>query len=264
MELREIWQSEFRADVHRKMWDGAAADYANKPIPRAEENTFVRRVLAALTPDCSVLDIGCGAGVYTLALAPSVRRAVGCDLSANMIASAKRRGTELGYSNAEFLQLDWHAADLEELGWENQFDVVFAHHTPAVSDYETFDKLVRCGKQAGFFCLNTRRQDRILHQALELVGIRPSNTGKDRSVPCAFAYLWQRGLNPQVECHDEVWTAEKPLEKQLEWVLSRASMQQTLSASQERTIAEYLASVAVDGTVTEHITTTVVTIEWRK
>lgn len=74
MELKDIWISDFRTEIHRKMWDNASEDYVKKPIPRVEENAFLQRVMEVVTPGTTVLDIGCGAGVYTLALAPYVSR----------------------------------------------------------------------------------------------------------------------------------------------------------------------------------------------
>lgn len=180
-----------------------------------------------------------------------------------MIEGAKARAAQLGLGNAAFYQVDWHAARLEELGWEGKFDVVFAHHTPGVSDYDTFDKMVRCGKKAGFYCVNTRRDDKILLEALAQIGISPTSDERDRTVPCGFAYLWEKGLEPNISFHKEVWTAEKPLEKQIDWVTSRARLRRETSEAEEKAMAEYLSAIAVDGTVSETITTTVVTMDWR-
>lgn len=262
MKLKSVWASDFRADVHQKMWDVAAGDYMRKPIPRVEENDFLQRMMKVITPESTVLDIGCGAGGYTLALAPYVKQAVGCDLSGNMIGCAKKRTSELEIENVLFSRVNWHAASLAELGWEGKFDVVFAHHTPAVSDYDTFDKMFRCGKKAGFYCVNTRRHDMVLDQILAQIGILPLGDERDKSVPCAFAYLWQKGLEPNIAFRKEIWTSEKSLEKQIDWTFSRAKLRREINAAEVDRIVEYLSALAVDGKISETITTTIVTMDW--
>jgi SAM-dependent methyltransferase len=49
----------------------------------------------AITPQTTVLDIGCGIGRMLIALAPMVRRAIGIDVSANMVDAARRRCAQL-------------------------------------------------------------------------------------------------------------------------------------------------------------------------
>ena len=49
----------------------------------------------AVTPETTVLDIGCGIGRMLIALAPRVRRVTGIDVSANMVDAARRRCAHL-------------------------------------------------------------------------------------------------------------------------------------------------------------------------
>jgi ubiquinone/menaquinone biosynthesis C-methylase UbiE len=73
-------------------------------------------------PDDRVLDLGCGWGTFTLALAPKVREVVGVDFSARSVELCERRAQDLGIRNASFLQ-----ADAGETGLpEQSFDTVLA------------------------------------------------------------------------------------------------------------------------------------------
>lgn len=264
MDIKELWKTEFQPEIHRQMWDSAAQDYVNKPIPTLEGHSFLNLMQkkGVLQNDARVLDIGCGAGTLTLALAPYVKQAVGCDLSEKMIAGAEAQAAELGITNASFYCLDWHSQSLESLSWERKFDVVFAHQTPAVSDYDTFDKMVRCAKKACFFRANTRRHDEILSQALAQIGIHPDSAQKDATIPYAFAYLWERGYEPNIQYHKEVWHPVKNLDDQIAWTLSLARLCRDITPDEESAFADYLRSIAEDGTITETITTTIVTMDW--
>ncbi|MGH7373450.1 MAG: class I SAM-dependent methyltransferase, partial [Candidatus Rokuibacteriota bacterium] len=55
-----------------------------------------------------VLDVGCGAGRLSLALAPASKRVVGLDRDAALIQEARRRSSAAGFANTEF-----HEADVE-------------------------------------------------------------------------------------------------------------------------------------------------------
>ena len=86
-ELQERWSESAGGFSHVEVWDEAAAGYAEKPLPTFEDDPFLAMMQAegALTPDARVLDIGCGAGLYSIALAPHVAEVVGCDFSEKMV-----------------------------------------------------------------------------------------------------------------------------------------------------------------------------------
>jgi SAM-dependent methyltransferase len=70
-----------------------------------------------------VLDIGCGTGRLTLALAPAAKWVVGLDRDAGAIAEARRRAQAASIANAEFHEVDVEAAPYAP--WEP--DLVTAH-----------------------------------------------------------------------------------------------------------------------------------------
>jgi len=76
---------------------------------------------ALLRPDADVLDLGCGIGRVAAALAPRCRSVLGLDVSAGMVAEARRRNAALG--NARFEQTA--GRDLDALPGA-AFDLVLA------------------------------------------------------------------------------------------------------------------------------------------
>ena len=70
-----------------------------------------------------VLDVGCGSGRLSLALAPVARSVVGLDRDAPAIEEARRRAAAAGLANVEF-----HEADVEAVPYEPwRPDLVTAH-----------------------------------------------------------------------------------------------------------------------------------------
>jgi len=128
-------------------YDPLATDYAR----HREGHEYVIAVLERLferSPGESVLEVGCGTGVYSAAIAESVASTVyGMDLSRQMLrqAAAHKRIFYLqgGASNLPFAD---HAIDMI-------FSINVVHHIQNIGDY--FREAFRILKPGGVFCTAT-------------------------------------------------------------------------------------------------------------
>ncbi|TQS41107.1 class I SAM-dependent methyltransferase [Cryptosporangium phraense] len=102
-----------------------------------------------------VLDVGCGTGSTTVALARRADAAVGVDVSEPMIAAARARATEEG-STATFVRADAQEHDFPAAGFDavvSRFGVMFFPDPPAA-----FANLRRATRPGGALrCLVWRR-----------------------------------------------------------------------------------------------------------
>ncbi len=122
----------------------------------AERNIFDQ--IASELVDACLLDIGVGGGRTTIHLAPRVKRYIGLDYSAPMIAAASARFAARGY---EFVVGDARALPLPD----GELDVVvFSHNGIDYVDHE--DRLVvlaevrRTLRQGGLFVFSTHNLER--------------------------------------------------------------------------------------------------------
>jgi ubiquinone/menaquinone biosynthesis C-methylase UbiE len=69
-------------------------------------------------PDESVVDLGCGWGTFSFALAPRVKRIVGVDFSEKSIALCERKLAEQPHANLSFIQADAARTGLESAAWD--------------------------------------------------------------------------------------------------------------------------------------------------
>ncbi len=109
----------------RQYWDAAASSAAaasymahEQGLPEscvrhrfARERAVVEPWLGGLTSSSSMLDVGCGAGAWTLLFAQRYRRVVGIDISPNMLAAA--RINLGGVENVELIVGDALGAPIE-------------------------------------------------------------------------------------------------------------------------------------------------------
>ena len=123
---------------------------------------------AAITPAAvKMLDVGCGAGNYTLKMLEKIP-GMDCtliDLSMPMLQRAHERVSAITTGNVEILQADILVAELPE----NHYDIVLAaavlHHLREDSDWEkVFQKIYRSLKPGGSFWIS----DLISHEPREL------------------------------------------------------------------------------------------------
>lgn len=265
-EIKRTWKrsENHQSEVQQRMWDRVADSYKKRPIPSFEDNYFLQYMEQELplTKEMMTLDVGCGSGIYSMALAKRVGKAVGVDISPKMIEYANLQKEELGLKNVEFSSIDWQLADIDELGFRGAFDVVFAHMTPAIADFDTFDKFNACSRRLCLMEKPTRRRDQIQDEVFRLIGIDRSEEQYHGSILQAFSYLWYKGYCPKFYYHEEEWKNEKTLEDMVQWCMDRARLHRELTEEDEQIIRSYLKAKAVDGIVREITTTTKVTVIW--
>lgn len=264
-ELKQTWKSDTddQGTIQQRIWDRAAKSFDETPIPTFAENPFLQRIEEeiSLSPALRTLDVGCGSGIFSLALAPRVGEAVGVDISPEMIRYAQEKKQTLGQTNVHFSCLNWDHADLDTLGFRGAFDVAFAHMTPAVHDFETLDKLNACSRNLCLIAKPVRRCDPLQDEVFRLIDLDDSRSHFDSTVE-TFAYLWYKGYEPKLSYCNEVWTSDRTPEDAAAWYLDRARLQKAVTADDEARVLAYLRSAAKDGLVHEHTTVTRVTILW--
>ncbi len=94
------------SDLIRDQFTFQAAAYANAQPIKNEE--ILQRIIAAADPQAGdeVLDVACGPGILTCALAAKVRHATGIDLTPAMLEQSRKRQAELELTNLSWVEGD--------------------------------------------------------------------------------------------------------------------------------------------------------------
>lgn len=106
-----------------KFWDLISSKYAASPISdKSAYETKITKLKTYLTPEMSVLDIGCATGTQCGDIANNVKQVTGIDISSKLLAIAEQRMTERNLDNVEFLQ----TSVFDKTFQPGNFDVVMA------------------------------------------------------------------------------------------------------------------------------------------
>ena len=91
--IKELWSKNVNTDrtQENNTWDSYVRDCVNDDSVNFENNSFLKFIQSKveLTSDMRTLDIGCGEGKYSLAIASKVKNVLGVDSSSEMIKKAK-------------------------------------------------------------------------------------------------------------------------------------------------------------------------------
>lgn len=261
-EIRKAWaikERDIQSEV--QMWDSQSDD----PTYSHVYDKFIELLEQKHMLDKSfeVLDVGCGVGIYSIALSEKVHSVTGMDISPKMLANGKKIIEESEIKNVSLEPADWNTVDLESRGMKGRYDLVFAHNTPAICDYNTFEKLNDASRRFCAVCNPIRMIEPVMQKINEMAGV-----GEGDSCDSNFSYmldlLLHKGLMPKISYERQAWPMNQSYEDACAFYLNRVRMLKELSESETAEIEEYLKSLLKDGIISDQIDTTVATIYWEK
>lgn len=197
-----------------EVWDGRAVDWGKELEKngsfrrsldeRVQAATQYLRLKGALEENGRVIDIGCGAGRFVVEFARHTKHVTGLDISKNMLTLGEAYAKHEKQENVSFMQEDFRTLDVEALGWEKKFDLVFTSITPAIGTWESLKKVMYISKG---FCFNScfvRWEDELEEQIRRDLFLTQSSSPQHdhgNSFYTLFNLLWLDGYLPQVNYH---------------------------------------------------------------
>ena len=248
------------------MWNAMAPGFDQDDMPCYDSDSFMKLLTdyGMFNKSSAVLDIGCGTGRYSIALAKQCDKVIGVDLSPKMLEIANHRAKKLGILNTEFICLDWHELDLAEAGFAQAFDLVFARMTPAIQSTDTFMKLMLASRGWCAVSKPTKRNDSVSDALTDLIGIGNKHVSKDNVILYAFELIWLNGMLPRLEYEKQTWDICINLDEAYNIYINRLKTYKKLTPGEVDKAESYLKSIAVEGSIFEHTNMINTTIFWQK
>ncbi|SHN85635.1 class I SAM-dependent methyltransferase [Desulfitobacterium chlororespirans] len=248
-------------------WDTKAEDFylsqrafessgPPKPLTLLQDKGIFRK-------EGTALDIGCGAGRYSLHLAQMFGHVTLTDISEKMLNYAKMSLEEQSVRNANYVKLDWESADLAGIGWENKFDFVFASMCPAIRSRKGLEKMSQASRYACAVTQFVQIEDSLSEVIIQSAGIEKSKLpGNNRDAAYAlFSLVWMMGYLPEIAYIQDKSQREVTVEQALQ---SHSPRLAGAVRAQGMDMAEIIASAATNGELTIANNSTLAVIYWKK
>lgn len=257
-DILSTWANPERARSNARMWDNRASHFDEMPLPDPETDPFLKLMVSSIdfSEVSTVLDIGCGAGQYSIALSPLVDSARGIDISPEMIRCARNKASVHHAYNCRFEVADFNS--LENLP---DYDLVFAHMSPAVVGKDSFLKVYSHAKKYVALAKSTRRTDSVTDDLIKRIGKEPESPFVDDDTLRTFAYAWIDGKNPTFVTVSQQWSTSRAIDEAKTFYVNELSHFE-LSDQEQADIASHLECIAVDGLVHETISREVAMMCW--
>lgn len=262
MTERRLPDTPNRTYGQRELWNTEAQRYASTPTACFESDGFLKILEASgvLNPQVHVLDLGCGPGIYSVAIAGRVKEVLGLDISEGMLEYARRRALCENRPNCSFSVIDWQHADLQALNLAKAFDVAVARLTPAINTSEDMDKLIACARKAVFMEQFINRSHPWMHLAYDIAGAgKPWDDGR---VDRIIEHLGQTDIQVVVHSRQAQWgTAQRPWKQVADFCLRRLALKIAVSDELTRTIRSEFRLRSTDGMLDARESLTLVTVQ---
>jgi SAM-dependent methyltransferase len=210
------WSSQVNMEEkYKAFWEMKALKY---PLP-FESNTLERTLnVISMAGEKGVeirgkkiLDIACGTGIYTLPFAREAAHVTGLDSSDNMIKRLTGESMKHGIANLGIIKESWKKIDIEAMGLEKSFDIVWTSMSMAVKDKEDFLKMEACSRDwCVFIGWGRVNRNPVMEEAFRMHNIQH---GPHPGVVVAHGILQSLGRSPVLEYFDDFWDWEGTLEE---------------------------------------------------
>lgn len=193
-------------------WNKRSENYANN-TGKDKRGKKTDDILAFLdecgfNPESSrVLDIGCGPGTLSLPLARLGADVTSLDISSGMLDRLKDAVKKEALP-IDIIEWSWWTADIDKLGFRNEFDLVIASMTPGIRDVENFDRMMACSKNLCYYSNFLRRGEDKAYRDIRTSILGEKSENNMNGIIYPFMYLYLLGYMPLVRINHSEWEEE--------------------------------------------------------
>lgn len=246
-------------------WNMLAPTFDAFEIPKIGEDDCLSLIenLKLVTKDSSVMDVGCGAGRYSIAFAQTCHSVIGTDLSPQMIDYAKKRASCMNINNISFICQDWDTVSVKDSHFQNQFDFVFAHMTPAIHNTETLMKMQSCSKNWCMLVRHIHMETPLLIAAKQMLNLNNQNPSNSYGAEQIFNDLWKQGKRPQITYFEQKRNMQRPIDVELALLFEDVEKLTSLTPEIKEQLTRLADTYAKDGIVYQTYEVPVFAMYWQ-
>lgn len=242
------------------IWDKKAKQYARFSH---DPNTFAQKILAKIAHrgisfyHKTILDIGCGTGVYTLHIASSAHSVCALDFSQEMLDILHSDAqTENLLSKFSFVCSTW-----SDFTYDTIFDIIFSSMSPAFKSDADFEKMNALARE---YCIylgwGGKRVSPLLDEVFKAHGLTPkAPPGSDN----LKIWLDKKNIAYTKEYIEDEWTTVKSQQEAIDSMLWHLEINE--KEADEALVKKIVASHCdLEGKVAVHVSVGLELISWAK
>ena len=222
--MKTLCENHRQQDKFSAFWERMALHY---PLPFDEETLAdTHRVLSLVRSkgveifQATILDIGCGTGIYTLPLAREAAMVTGIDDSTAMIKRLKDVIASTGMQNVRPIKASWKNIDISVLGFEKSFDIAWISMSPAVQTLQDFERMEKCARRwCVYIGWGRKRKNALMEEIFDMHGL---HYGPPFGAKAAYDILKRSGRTPSLDFFETSWdwtgTAEDAQEDMVSFI----------------------------------------------
>lgn len=234
-----------------EFWNKRSVNYANN-IEKDNRKKRTDEILEFLkesgfNPEGSrVLDIGCGPGTLSLPLSKLGAEVTALDISSGMLNRLKDAVKEESLP-IDIIECSWWTADIDLLGFRNEYDLVIASMTPAIRDIEDFDTMMACSKNLCYYSNFLRRDEDRAYREIRssILGEKSENTMNGIIYP--FMYLYLSGYSPSLRISHSKWKEELTWKEAADQAIEFIGRGRDFDNETKKRIMDYYKNASPDG-----------------
>lgn len=246
-------------------WDRRVEEFnRDEPDERIETITSLLLDKKMLTPNSTVLDIGCGPGKFAMAFAHTAKSVTGVDISPKMLQSAAENVAAKSLGNVNFEELDWKTANLTALKWEKKFSLITTIMSPALDSKECLDKMLEASNEYCLVSHFVRRNDSVLDELKrDILHRQTIDEISNKSLYCSFNILWLYKKFPEIVYFDTKRETCRTLEEANSHYINRFEVKEELTPTQKAAVLDALKDKAINGIIKEKTSAKIACIYWK-
>ncbi|MDR2665396.1 MAG: class I SAM-dependent methyltransferase [Oscillospiraceae bacterium] len=213
--FKGLWEKRSESPVQHspEVWDSRAGEWIGRlgdrgsgahMRGRASSAAAFLRSRGLLGGNDTVIDVGCGPGLFVAEFAHTAKHVTGLDFSARFIDYARKYAEVLGVKNVDFRQCDFNELDVGEAGLAGAYDLVFTSITPAASGKGCLDKLMRMSRKWCYNASFVHAEDDLAERvSRDVFGHELVSRWDGRGFYALLNLLWLSGYYPETSYYDE-------------------------------------------------------------
>ena len=217
--FKKLWHTRSMSPISHsaEIWDERALEWIDDLSPdrggkrsmheRVEFTTDYLLNRGLLGAEHTVVDVGCGPGLFVLEFAKHVKKSVGMDYSQRFMDYGAELAASQGLTNTEFRREDFFAFDVAASGLAGAFDLVFTSITPAASGEGCLEKLMQLSRgycyNASFVHAGDSLAERI---ARDVFNEQFTSRYNGEGFYALLNLLWFEGYYPETYYYDDYRT----------------------------------------------------------